>query len=194
MGRKAVALGLGLDWALFASGALAHTGIGAASGLSAGFAHPLSGLDHLLAMLAVGLWAGLVGGGALWAWPLAFIAVMVVGALGGASGVPAPGTEALIAVSLVVLGGAVALPVRSPVLAGAAICGVFAFFHGHAHGAELPADGSGLTYGAGFVLATAALHVLGVAAAVGSPRLAAAWLPRAAGAATVLAGAMLLIG
>jgi urease accessory protein len=193
MGPKIFALGLALAGATLASGALAHTGDGPTSGFPAGIVHPLGGLDHLPAMVAVGLW-GLIGGRALRAWPLAFVGVMVIGAIAGVFGVPTAGTEALIAVSLVALGAAVALRLSAPALAGAAICGAFAFVHGHAHGAELPAEVSPLPYIAGCVLATAALHAVGLALAIASPRFAIGWLPRTAGAATALAGALLLIG
>lgn len=179
---------------LAATPALAHTGAGATAGLAAGLAHPLVGLDHLLAMVAVGLWAGLVGGRAVWAWPAAFVSVMVAGALAAMAGLPGPGAELAIALSVFVLGAAVALRLPAGLALGAALCGAFAFFHGHAHGAELPQGGGAAAYVAGFVIATAALHAAGVALALGLSRLTLPWLPRVAGGAVAVAGVVLLVG
>jgi len=154
--------------------------------------HPFSGADHVLAMAAVGLWAGLVGGRAILAWPLAFLAVMALGAALGLAGFSLPAVEATIALSVIVLGLAVALKAPLPVAAGAAVCGAFALFHGMAHGAELPAAAAALTYGIGFMLATALLHAAGIGAALALAR--PAWLPRAAGAAVAATGLALLLG
>jgi urease accessory protein len=149
--------------ALVAAGpAAAHTGLGAHDSFADGFAHPLLGLDHVLAMVAVGLWAALVGGRALFAWPLAFVGVMVVGAVVGFTGLALPGLEAAIALSVAVLGLAVGFRAKLPVLGGAALCGAFAFAHGFAHGAELPQGAAVSAYVAGFVLATAVLHAAGL--------------------------------
>ncbi len=145
--------------------ALAHTGVGAVHGFGAGLLHPLFGVDHVLAMVAVGLWAGLTGGRARFAYPLAFVGMMVLSGLWGMSGAALPGVEIGIAVSVVVLGLAIALRATPPLAAGAAACAIFAIFHGHAHGAELPQGSSGLGYALGFVLATAALHGAGLALA-----------------------------
>lgn len=176
-----------------ASPALAHTGVGSVSGFAAGLMHPLTGLDHLLAMLAVGLWAGLVGGRARWAYPLAFVAMMVVAGLWGMSGAALPGVETGIAVSVIVLGLAIALKATPPLAAGTAACALFAIFHGHAHGAELPAGASGLGYALGFVLSTAALHGAGLAAA-SFLASRAPLLARVAGGGVALAGLALLAG
>jgi urease accessory protein len=178
---------------LAATPALAHTGAGATHGFLAGFGHPFLGLDHLLAMGAVGLWAGLVGGRALWAWPLAFAGVMIVGAALGLQGVALPGVELGIAASVVLLGLAAALRAPLPVLAGAGLCGLFALLHGHAHGAELPAGAGAGAYVAGFVLATAALHGAGIGLGWLAGRGAPAWLPRLAGGAVTAAGLVLLV-
>jgi urease accessory protein len=179
---------------LAATPALAHTGAGATHGILAGFGHPLMGPDHLLAMGAVGLWAGLVGGRALWAWPLAFTAVMILGAGLGLRGVALPGVEAGIAASVVLLGIAAALRAPLPVLGGAMVCGLFALVHGHAHGAELP-DGAGAgAYIAGFTLATLVLHAAGLWLAIGLDRLERAWAPRLAGGAVAIAGVALMVG
>ncbi len=171
--------------------ALAHTGVGAVHGFGAGLMHPLFGLDHLLAMVAVGLWAGLTGGRARLAYPLAFVGMMVLSGLWGMSGAALPGVEIGIAVSVVVLGLAIALKATPPLAAGAAACAIFAIFHGHAHGAELPQGASGLGYALGFVLATAALHGAGLALA----ELLAARAPllaRVAGGGLALAGVAIL--
>ncbi len=127
-----------------------------------GFTHPLSGWDHLLAMIAVGLWAAQLGGRARWLVPVAFVGVMTLGAALGRTGVIFPGMEQGIAASVLVLGLLIAAAVRLPVTAGMALVGVFAIFHGFAHGAEMPGTAGGLFYGAGFVVATALLHAIGV--------------------------------
>ncbi|PTM38698.1 HupE/UreJ family protein [Bosea sp. 124] len=186
MGAAVVTLGL-------AGPALAHTGVGAVHGFEAGILHPLFGLDHVLAMVAVGLWAGLVGGRARFAYPLAFVAMMVVAGLWGMSGAALPGVEIGIAVSVVVLGLAIALNLTPPLAAGTAACAIFAIFHGHAHGAELPAGASGLGYALGFVLATAALHGLGLGLA-GVLAARAPLLARIAGGGLALAGVAILAG
>jgi urease accessory protein len=180
--------------ALAHTGAAAHGLAGAAHGLAAGFAHPFSGADHVLAMAAVGLWAGLVGGRALWAWPLAFLSVMTLGAVFGLQGYGLPGVEAAIALSVLALGLAVGLRLPLPMTAGAAICGAFALFHGSAHGAELPA-GAGITgYMLGFGAATALLHAIGIGFGTAISRTERIWLPPAAGAAVAAAGLVILLG
>ncbi|PDQ22748.1 protein hupE [Mesorhizobium sanjuanii] len=147
--------------------AYAHVGIGSTSSLTSGFLHPLSGLDHMTVMIAVGLWAALKGGKAIWAWPLAFVGVMLVGGALGMAHVPVPFVEPGILASVVALGLLVALAVDLPVSAGIAIIGLFALFHGHAHGTEVPENAGGLEYMAGFAVATAALHAVGIAAGLG---------------------------
>ena len=151
---------------LAATPAFAHVGIGDSSGFTAGFDHPLSGLDHMTVMIAVGLWAALKGGRALWVWPAAFVGVMLVGAALGMAHVPIPFVEPGILASVVALGLLVALAVDLPVGTGAAIIGLFALFHGHAHGTEVPETASGIEYMAGFALATALLHAAGIGAVV----------------------------
>ena len=171
--------------------ALAHTGAGAVHGFGAGLLHPLFGVDHVLAMVAVGLWAGLTGGRARFAYPLAFVGMMVLAGLWGMSGSSLPGVEIGIAVSVVVLGLAIALRATPPLAAGAAACAIFAIFHGHAHGAELPQGASGLGYALGFVLATAALHGAGLGLA-GLLAARAPLLARVAGGGLALAGVAIL--
>ena len=135
---------------------------GTEHGLTAGFFHPLFGLDHLLAMFAVGLLAAQLGGRAVWALPAAFLGTMTLGGCVGLAGYGLPGIEVAIAASVVALGIALALGRRYPVVAAAAVVGLFGLLHGHAHGSELPALTSPLTYGAGFIAATAALHLTGI--------------------------------
>ncbi len=148
--------------ALSLSPAFAHTGIGEANGFAHGFVHPIGGIDHVLAMLAVGVYAAFLGGRALWLVPLSFVLMMAAGGALGIAGIALPSTETAIAVSVVVLGLALALQLSLPAVAAMAFVGVFAIFHGHAHGAEMPDADSGLAYGAGFSVATALLHVLGI--------------------------------
>jgi urease accessory protein len=180
--------------ALAHTGAAAHGLAGAAHGLAAGFAHPFSGTDHVLAMAAVGLWAGLVGGRALWAWPLAFVSVMTLGAILGLQGYGLPGVEAATALSVAALGLAVGLRLPLPMTAGVAVCGAFALFHGFVHGAELPA-GAGITgYMLGFAAATALLHALGIGFGVAFSMSGRLWLPRATGAALAATGLAILLG
>lgn len=149
---------------LAATPALAHSGH-AAAGFVHGFAHPIGGLDHVLAMVAVGLWAAQIGGNARWALPVTFVLTMSVGALLGLTGVPLPGVEAGILASVVALGAAIACGARLPLALSAIAVAAFAVFHGVAHGTEMPFAASGLTWGAGFSAATALLHAAGLAAA-----------------------------
>ena len=177
--------------------ALAHTGHGDASGFAHGLSHPLGGLDHLLAMVAVGLYAALLGGRALWCVPATFVAVMALGGAAGAAGYALPYVEIVIALSVVVLGLAVALRLGLPTVAAMALVGSFAVFHGHAHGAEMPQDASGLAYATGFLLATALLHAAGIALGFGIARLgdlAGGRAVQAAGGAVAVAGLVILTG
>lgn len=132
------------------------------AGFEAGVAHPFSGLDHLLAMLAVGIWAAQQGGRALWAIPLAFVGTLVAGGLLAINGIHLPLVEPGIAASLLLLGLLVARSAHLPLSTGAMLVGLFALFHGHAHGTELPAAASPAGYAIGFVIATAALHGIGI--------------------------------
>jgi urease accessory protein len=169
----------------------AHTGGGDAHGLVHGFQHPLFGLDHLLAMVAIGLWAAQLGGRALWAVPATFVSVMAVGGMLGIAGVPVPMVEPGIATSVLLLGLLIALSVRMPLAFSIPLVSVFAIFHGYAHGAEMPADASGVAYAAGFLVATAALHCGGIALGMAIQRLSKASTLRIAGAAIAVAGAAL---
>ncbi len=174
--------------------AFAHIGAGAVSSFTAGLDHPLSGLDHIAAMVAVGLWAALRGGRALWVWPAAFVGVMLAGGALGMAHVPLPFVEQGILASVVVLGLLVALAIDLPVAAGAAIIGLFALLHGHAHGSEVADNIGGLEYMAGFALATAALHGVGLAVGVVLSDLRLRPLVRAAGAACAVVGVALAAG
>ncbi len=149
--------------AAIATPAFAHSG-GAfhVHGLAQGFLHPFGGIDHVLAMAAVGLWAGVAGGRALWAWPAAFVAAMTAAAGLGMAGLALPFGELGIIFSVVALPVLVVLGRRVPLSLGAAVCALFAVFHGWAHGAEMPADAAGLAYGMGFIAATTLLHAAGM--------------------------------
>ena len=177
--------------------AFAHPGHGDAAGFTHGFLHPLGGLDHVLAMVAVGLFAAHLGGRALWAVPAAFVAAMALGGTLGMAGAALPFVETGIAVSVIVLGVAVALRVSVPTLVAMGLVGFFAVFHGYAHGAEMPADGSGASYAAGFLAATALLHAAGIALGIAVARLgeiAGRRTVQLAGGAMALAGVAILVG
>ncbi|RWY64594.1 HupE/UreJ family protein [Rhizobium leguminosarum] len=142
--------------------AYAHTGVGQTSGFMHGFSHPISGLDHILAMVMVGIFAFQLGGRAVWLVPATFVLVMAVGGGLGIAGVNLPFVEVGIALSVIVLGAIVALNVKAPTAVAMGIVGLFAIFHGHAHGAEMPEDAGGAAYAAGFMIATALLHAAGL--------------------------------
>ena len=148
--------------ALLPTAALAHTGIGETSGFAHGFAHPMSGLDHVLAMVMVGVFAWQLGGRALWLVPATFVLVMALGGALGVAGIQVPFVETGIALSVIVLGAVVALGVKAPAAMTMGLVGLFAVFHGHAHGIEMPEDAGGVAYAAGFMIATALLHVAGI--------------------------------
>lgn len=178
--------------ALFLSPAVAFAHAGHDhSGLMAGLAHPVFGLDHLLAMLAVGLWAAQQSGAARWALPLTFVGSMLIGGLLGFNGLQIPLMETGIAASVLAFGLLVAVAIRLPMVISIALTALFALTHGVAHGLELPALASPWGYAAGFIAATAALHGVGYTLVRSLPR-AAAPLVRVAGAASALTGVWLL--
>ena len=142
--------------------ASAHVRSGDAIGFVTGLVHPVSGLDHVLAMIAVGLWGAQLGQPAIWLLPVTFPMVMAFGGMLGLMGVPLPGIEIGIAASAIILGIAVLKEMRPPLAVAAVVIGLFAIFHGHAHGTELPEGQNGLLYSMGFVLATGTLHATGV--------------------------------
>ena len=180
---------------LFApAAASAHPGLpGHTHGFANGFAHPLSGLDHFLAMTAVGLWAVQRGGRALWMVPLAFISVMAVGGMLGMAGFgQIPLIEQAIAASVLVLGIFLAVAARLSMRASVLAIGLFALFHGYAHGAEMPATASGLLYGVGFVLATATLHLFGIGLGLAAQKTNSLKWVRCAGVVIAACGVYLL--
>lgn len=179
---------IALTTIVFSGVANAHPGHG--GGLAAGFLHPLLGLDHLLAMVAVGVWAFQLGGRARWLVPASFVALMAVAGGIGMAGISVPMVETGIATSLLVLGLLIAFSVRVKPVIGAAIVALFAVFHGFAHGAEMPLLGSAWQYGIGFVLSTAALHGLGLALGKGLHERTL-WL-RAAGVVVAVSGAWMM--
>lgn len=166
--------------------AFAHTGHAGDHPFLSGLTHPALGADHLLAMVAVGLWAAVIGGRAMWALPSAFVSAMLLGGMLGSTGAPLPGVEPMILASVVALGALTALALQPGLAAAVAFVALFGLFHGHAHGAEGPATGLD-GYAAGFVLTTMALHLAGVVLG----RLAQGALPRVIGALTAAAGVAL---
>lgn len=147
---------------LIATPALAHTGTGEMGGFASGFSHPILGPDHVIAMIAVGLWGVFLGAPAIWVLPIVFPLIMALGGAFGMIGVPLPAVETGIALSAVVLGLCVVLALKPPLPVAAIIVGVFAIFHGHAHGAEMPESSSAVSYALGFVVATGLLHLCGI--------------------------------
>lgn len=172
--------------------AFAHLDPAEHGSLMAGFTHPLSGLDHILVMIAVGLWSAQIGGRALWAVPSAFVGTMAFGFALAMTGVHLPFVEPAILASVVALGLLVAMAVRLQTAACVAVVGVFALFHGYAHGGELGAAGA-LPFSAGFVIATALLHVAGIGLGIGIGRLSSGqMISRLFGGLTAFAGVALI--
>ena len=180
--------------AAFISPAIAHPSSASAASFSAGVAHPFSGLDHFAVMVTVGLWAALKGNRALWVWPTTFIILMLFGSVLGMAHFALSFVEPGILVSVVVLGLVVAFAIDLPVPVGAAIVGIFALLHGHAHGTELADTIDGLEYIAGFTLATATLHALGIGLALGAERGSLRPAIRVTGATCIAVGVGLLSG
>jgi urease accessory protein len=147
---------------VLAQPAFAHEQVGVGGGLVRGLLHPLTGMDHLIAMVAVGIWGAQLGAPAIWVLPITFPMVMAIGGVLGVLRIPLPVPEVVIALSALVLGAAVAMRLRLPFAAAAVVVAVFAVFHGHAHGAELPGSANPLAYGVGFVVATGLLHLCGI--------------------------------
>jgi urease accessory protein len=172
----------------YASDAMAHAGTGLAGGFNAGFLHPFSGMDHLLAMVSVGLWGAFLGEPLVYLLPVVFPGVMVFGAILGMVGVPLPPVEWGIAISVLTLGLCVASAWRLPAWSAMAVVAIFGLFHGFAHGKELPSAADPVGYSAGFVLATGSLHVLGIALGLATRWPQGMRAVRAAGAAIAAAG------
>jgi urease accessory protein len=185
-------------WSLFAAGiamvgpAVAHDQPGQAAGFITGLLHPVSGLDHVLAMVAVGLWGAQLGAPAIWLLPVTFPLMMAFGGFLGLVGVPLPGVEIGVATSAILLGAMVALQARPPLVLAALLVAFFAVFHGHAHGTELPPGQSGLMYSVGFVVATGALHAVGISIGLIHRWATGRVLLRGAGLAVSLAGVFFL--
>ena len=177
---------------LFANSVSAHTFGAHGAGFGEGLVHPLLGVDHLLAMIAVGFWAAQLGGKALWQAPLAFVAMMVGGALIANIGIDASLVEAMIAASVIFLGLMIAGSVKLPPSVSVIVVSAFALFHGYAHGLEMPQASTPLAYGAGFVLATGCLHLIGVGLGISANRMRI--LARVSGAAIAATGLYLLVG
>ena len=186
--RAGVGLGALSIACLMASPAWAHDPSGMAGGFLSGLKHPVSGLDHLLAMFAVGLWGAYLGRPLVVALPVIFPAVMVLGGLLGIAGVPIPPVEVGIALSVFLLGAAIAAAYRAPVWLACALVGVFGLFHGYAHGQELPTAADPVAYGLGFVLATGALHGAGILVGLLNARPGGRTLTRLIGGAIAVAG------
>ena len=165
---------------------------GEAISLLSGIRHPITGLDHVVAMVAVGLWGAQLGAPAIWLLPVAFPLVMAFGGMLGLLGVPLPGSELGIAASAILLGAAVMLRWRPPLALTAVLVGFFAIFHGYAHGSELPPGQNGLLYSLGFVIATGALHAVGITIGLANRRDWGQRAVRGAGAAIALAGVFFL--
>lgn len=148
---------------ILSSAANAHETAGVAGGFISGFLHPIFGWDHVVAMVAVGLWGAFLGNPAIWILPVVFPLVMAFGGALGVLDIPVPAVETGIAASAVVLGAMVAFAIRPPIVIAAVIVGAFAIFHGHAHGTELPNSANPLSYSVGFVISTGLLHLSGIA-------------------------------
>lgn len=169
----------------------AHPLLGTQSGFSNGFFHPLSGLDHILAMLAVGIWAAQMGGKAKWIIPITFVGIMSVGGMLGMNNISLPFAEIGILVSVVVLGVLILAGVRLPMLVSSILVGVFALCHGHTHGTELPAAASGVMYAIGFALTTIVLHLSGIGFGTAVTKIANEKIVKFSGAVIALMGLIL---
>lgn len=188
MSRSSVAWWLMGALAIAAGPVFGHSGEGQGTGFITGFLHPLAGPDHVVAMLAVGLWGAQLGPPSLWSLPVVFPLVMALGGMLGVAGVPVPAVEVGIALSAVVLGAMVALAVRPPLALAAVLVGAFAIFHGHAHGTELPEATDAASYALGFVIATGLLHGVGIALGLCNRWRMGAGALRAGGALIAAAG------
>jgi urease accessory protein len=178
----------------FAGAASAHETTGVAGGFVSGLLHPVLGWDHVVAMVAVGLWGAFLGNPAIWILPVVFPLVMAFGGALGVMGVPVPAVETGIAASAVVLGAMVAFAARPPIWVAAVIVGAFAIFHGHAHGTELPNAANPLAYSLGFVISTGLLHLCGIAFGLVVRWPAGKIAVRAGGGLIALAGVGFLTG
>ncbi|MCA0998461.1 HupE/UreJ family protein [Alloyangia pacifica] len=190
----AAAASFALITLISAAPALAHAGDVAAGGFITGFLHPIFGWDHVIAMVAVGLWGAFLGAPAIWLLPVTFPLVMAFGGMLGATGVPLPGIEIGIAASGVVIGLAVLFAARPPLTVAAIVVAVFAIFHGHAHGAEMPGAVHPLAYAGGFVIGTGLLHLAGIAFGMLTRTKLGTLAVRGAGGVIAAFGAVFLVG
>ena len=177
----------------FATPVLAHTGHGLVTGFIDGVMHPLGGMDHLLIMLAIGLWATLLGGAAVWRMPLAFLAMMSIGAMGAASGIALPAPERAIELSLVIMGVLLWSRHRLKALPAMSVAGSFALFHGFVHANEITTGSDGLAYGLGFLATTASLHASGILLGLTASRWSKIFVFKAFGTLCSAVGAYLLV-
>jgi urease accessory protein len=194
MTRIRLLAALSLIGVLAATPAFAHTGHGLAGGFTTGFMHPVGGLDHLLAMAAVGIWGAFLGRPLIWLLPVAFPLVMVVGAIVGIAQVPVPFVEIGIAASVVVLGAVIAGAWRAPAAIAVTLIALFALCHGYAHGLELPQASEPSAYAAGFVVATGLIHLAGIAFGLLLQWPGGVYALRASGAAIAVAGLWITAG
>jgi urease accessory protein len=178
---------------MFPGLALAHTGVGETTGFMHGFGHPIGGADHMLAMVAVGLWVAQIGGRALWVVPCTFVGVVVLGGVLGFTGAPVPFVEEGILVSILILGILIVGAFKLPLVYSSLIVGLFAIFHGHAHGAEMPELISAASYAVGFALATAMLHAAGIGLGMLMQKTNLQTVNRFVGGAIALSGVYLAI-
>ena len=180
--------------ALLPTPALAHIVAGPLTGFGGGFVHPLTGLDHFLAMFAVGVWGAQMGGRSVWALPVAFPLVMTIGGIAGMAGLVLPYVEIGIALSILVLGLAIACKWRPIEIVPLALIAIFALCHGYAHGVELPSAADPAAYAAGFVLATGMIHIIGIAVGLLLGKPLHGWLARGLGGVIAAGGVFYLIG
>jgi len=195
MVRKGIALRCAILAAAFWIGpgvACAHL-IQGGGGLGSGFAHPLTGPDHFLAMFAVGLWGAQMGGRPVWTLPVTFPLIMVIGGILGIVGIPLPGTEIGIAVSIIALGTAIALRWRPPEWVALLLISIFAICHGYAHGTELPRAADPADFAIGFVIATGLIHIFGIGVGLALQKAFNGWLCRGLGAVGAVAGGYFLV-
>lgn len=193
MSRRAIPFFAVLIAVLAPEAAFAHVIREGAGGFSSGFTHPLSGADHFLAMFAVGVWGAQMGGRSVWALPVAFPLIMTAAGLAGMLGLPLGHVELGIALSILVLGGAIALGWRPAEIVALVVVAVFAIFHGYAHGVELPRTADPADYAAGFVVATGMIHVLGIGVGLALSRPMQGRLARGLGLAIALGGGWFLV-
>jgi urease accessory protein len=184
----------GLAVLLMSSLVMAHSGGGNASGFASGFLHPAAGLDHIVAMIAVGLWGAWLGAPAIWLLPVVFPMVMALGGVLGILGIPVPAVELVIALSAIVLGICVGLGAKPKLWIAALLVAVFAIFHGYAHGAELPGAQSPVMYCIGFVLATGLIHLTGIGIGFVRKIKHGDWVVRSLGAGISVVGVLFLPG